>query len=292
MCFFSNEEYVQNAKGIFTPGEIERLAQMFFPRALLVVFGCGTEPTLYKDFTELIRLARRFKVPHIGFTTNGQLLEREHFRKFIKYGLHEITISTHGVVKDTYERFMVRSSFERLHEVLATLDDVKRENNSTLPHLRLNYTVNARNLSELAQFFNVYGTYRIETLQVRPIIDFHGEFRELLTSADMPAYAGVINRLREECKARGVVLLANTSDPVYEVENFSSSVLQAVHRRITPLEVWRPDFDWRRETYDEFCKRIHWSTHLVRSIFSAPEEVASQSTGAWGKHSAKYDVEG
>ncbi|MBM2846314.1 MAG: radical protein [Bacteroidetes bacterium] len=291
MCFFSNEEYVKNAKGIFTSAEIERLADMFFPRALLAVFGCGTEPTLYRDFPELVRLAQRHRVPHIGFTTNGQLLQEEHIRKFIKYGLHELTISTHGVTKETYERFMVNASFERLHDVLRLFDAVKRETNSTLPHLRLNYTVNATNLDDLNLFFDVYGKYKIKTLQVRPIIDFHGQFRDLLTANDLPKYDAAIAKLHAECKARGVVLLANTSDPTFETENSNSAILQAVHRRITPMEVWRPDFNWRTETYVEFCKRIGWSSHLLKLILSDLADVNRYSTGAWGKHSAKYEVE-
>ena len=292
MCFFSNEEYVKNAKGIFTAAELERLADMFFPRALLVVFGCGTEPTLYRNFPELVRLARRYKVPHIGFTTNGQLLQEDHLQKFIEYGLHELTISAHGVTKETYERFMVNSSFERLHDVLHTLDIVKQRNNSGFPHLRLNYTVNAMNLDELNSFFDVYGQYNIKTIQVRPIIDFNGQFRDLLATNDLPVYDDAIAKLRAGCKARGVTLLANTSDPVYETENSSSAILQAVHRRITPMEVWRHDFNWRTETYNEFYKRIGWSSHLFKLILSDPTTVNKHSTGAWGKHSAKYEVEG
>ena len=291
MCFFSNEEYVKNAKGIFTSGELERLADMFFHRALLVVFGCGTEPTLYREFPELVRLAQRHRVPHIGFTTNGQLLQEDHLRKFIEYGLHELTISTHGVTKETYERFMANASFKRLHDVLSSLDSVKRKTGSTLPNLRLNYTVNATNLNELNRFFDVYGSYSIKTLQVRPIIDFNGQFRDLLTANDLPVYDDVIAKLRAECKTRGVILLANTSDPTFETENASSAILQAVHRRITPMEVWRPDFNWRTETYNEFCKRVGWPSHLLKLIFSDPTAVNKYGTGAWGKHSAKYEVE-
>lgn len=292
MCFFSNEDYVRNARGIFTAAEIERIAGMFFPRALLVVFGCGTEPTLYKDFPGLVRLAQRHNVPHIGFTTNAQLLVEEHIRKFIEYGLHELTISMHGVTRETYERFMVNAAFERLHNALTTLDAVKQQTGSPLPHLRLNYTVNAANLDELERFIDVFGRYKIRTLQVRPIIDFHGEFRELLTARDLPKYNAILEKLRPECSQRGVTLLANTSDPAYELENTSSTILHAVHRRITPMEVWRPDFDWRTETYTEFCRRVGWTSHLLKLVLSNRTDINTLGGGAWGKHSAKYEVEG
>jgi MoaA/NifB/PqqE/SkfB family radical SAM enzyme len=63
MCYFSNDDYRKNTKGIFKEEEIERIAGMLFPLSVQVVFGCGTEPTLYKNFPDLVRLAKRYKVP-------------------------------------------------------------------------------------------------------------------------------------------------------------------------------------------------------------------------------------
>src|SRR6266849_394308 len=102
MCYFSNPDYVRQIKGIFSSEEIERLAETFFPRTLQLVIGCGTEPTLYKDFPELVNIANKYKVPFVGFTTNGQLLTAQHIERFIEYHLDELTISVHGVTKGTY----------------------------------------------------------------------------------------------------------------------------------------------------------------------------------------------
>jgi GTP 3',8-cyclase len=290
MCFFSNEEYARNVKGAFTEREIERLAAMFFPKALLVVVGCGTEPTLYKSFTEIVQLAKDYKVPHVGFTTNGQLLKESHLEHFVRAELDELTISVHGVERSTYETFMAKASYDRLHEVLTTLDKIKTRLSSSFPRLRINYTVNPSNLGELHRFYDTYGQYNIHTLQVRPIIDFQGQFRELLRPTDVSEYSRIITGLHAESKARNIILLANTTDPTYNSEDYSSVILQAVHRRITPMEVWRPDFNWREETYTEFCKRIGWERYLLRAIVSGVEEVAEFNTGTWGKHSARYDI--
>src|SRR5690349_8789083 len=74
MCYFSNNEYVRSHKGIFSHEEIERIATLLFPRALMVVVGCGAEPTLYKDFPEIVRRAKRSGVPNVSMVTNGKLL--------------------------------------------------------------------------------------------------------------------------------------------------------------------------------------------------------------------------
>lgn len=288
MCFFSNETFRTGSKGIFTKNELHRLAAMFFPRALLVVIGCGAEPTLYPGFNDIVRLAKAHRVPNVGLTTNAQMLTTEHIRRFIVDKLDELTISVHGVRKETYERFMINASFEKLHDVLQTLDGEK--GHSVFPQLRLNYTVNSHNLEELSDLFRVYGRYNIATLQIRPIIDFNGQYRQLLPVESVSLYRKTIEGLRTEARARGITFLSNTTDPLFQTENYSSMILQAVHRRITPLSVWRDDFDWRHESYDEFCKRIGWSDHLFKSIFASGSEVRRFNSGAWGKYSAKYEV--
>jgi GTP 3',8-cyclase len=290
MCYFTNDEYRKQIKGEFTEQEINRIAELFFSRTVQLVIGCGTEPTLYKNFPELVRIARKHKVPFVGFTSNGQLLTEEHISKFIDYGLDELTLSAHGVEKETYERFMGRASFERFHQVLRMITEAKRMRGSSTPHLRINYTANAENLPELRSFFDVFGEYDVQTVQVRPIIDFEGSYRQLLQSNDLALYSSVIERLTNEARARGVTLLADRADPMYSESNKTSVILQAVLRRITPMEVWQPDFHWREENYMEYCKRIGWSKHLARLIVSSIDEVRGFNAGKWGDHAAKYDV--
>ncbi len=150
--------------------------------------------------------------------------------------------------------------------------------------------MNADNLEELSSFFDVFGRYNIATLQIRPVMDFEGEYRRLLTPDDIQSYRRIISELREKSHARGIAFLSNTTDPGFEQQNYSSLILQAVHRRITPLSVWREDFDWRHETYDDFCRRIGWAGFLFRTMFTDRDKALSFNTGAWGKHSAKYEV--
>ncbi len=290
MCYFSNDDHVKQIKGQFTESEIDRIAKLFFLRTLQLVIGCGTEPTLYRNFPELVSLTKKYKIPFVGFTTNGQLLTQAHIEQLTRNKLDELTISVHGVYQETYERFMAKASYQKLHEVLTLIDQVKKEFSSPHPHLRINYTVNADNLAELRDFYEVFGQYNIRTLQIRPIIDFEGAYRTLLTQEEIPSYNLVIGQLIEECRKRNVTCLVNTEDPSYKKTNITSVILQAVRRHITPQVVWQSDFDWRNETYDEYCKRIDWSRHLRHLIFSNIEEVRTYNAGLWGRHAAKYEV--
>ena len=51
MCYFSDPSFTKEITGRFNPAEIERIAEVFFPWALQLYVGCGTEPTTYKGFT-------------------------------------------------------------------------------------------------------------------------------------------------------------------------------------------------------------------------------------------------
>ena len=178
MCYFSDPDWKSaNAKGWLTEAELERIAEQFFSQALQVHFGATMEPTTFRNYPWLVKLAKRYHVPFVGFTTNGQLLTRINFETMVAYGLDEITISTHGVRKNTYESFMKRASYD---QHLQTLDDIKAVRlSSKKPLLRVNYTVNSENIDELQDFFDVYGSYNLSTLQVRQVFDFgNTEYKE------------------------------------------------------------------------------------------------------------------
>jgi MoaA/NifB/PqqE/SkfB family radical SAM enzyme len=290
MCYFSNDEYVRQIKGQFSEAEVDRIAELFFPLTMQLVIGCGTEPTLYKDFPRLVRIAKRYRIPFVGFTTNAQLLSEAQLGEFVDDKLDELTVSVHGVRKETYEHFMSNASYETLHDNLRALERVKRNTQSALPRLRINYTVNAQNLEELPEFFSRFGEYSIEALQVRPINDFGGEFRTMLSRDDMASYTAAVTELGKECRKRGITYLANLDDPQFLEPNTTSVILQAVRRHITPQIVWKPEFDWRTESYADFCRRTKWSAHLRKIIFSDMDAVKQFNAGMWGEHSAKYDV--
>jgi molybdenum cofactor biosynthesis enzyme MoaA len=288
MCYFSDPEYVRANKGRFTMQEVERIADLMFPRALMVVFGCGTEPTMWKDWPELVRIAKDRGVPNVGMTTNAQLITSDQIEKLIDYGLDEITISLHGVRRETYNRFMVKSDFDTLHRVLRDLNAAKTRRGVSRPGLRINYTVNSDNMQELTEFYEAFGDYRPAVLQIRPVMDIEGEYRTMLSAADITRFNEIAGLLREQSAARGVTYLVNTLDPTYVKQGAGGLALKSAYRYINPKTVWRDDFDWRNETYDAFCKRIGWTRELVRSAIDPGR--GEKSTLLIDKYSTRYDV--
>ena len=74
MCYFTDKEYVKKLKGCFDKDELPQLGKAVLKRALKFQIGCGTEPTLYNNLDDVIKLGNQYKVPHIALTTNVNLL--------------------------------------------------------------------------------------------------------------------------------------------------------------------------------------------------------------------------
>jgi MoaA/NifB/PqqE/SkfB family radical SAM enzyme len=269
MCYFSDPSFVKEHTGRFSHADIARIAEVFFPWAVQLYIGCGTEPTTYKEFVDVIALGKQYKVPIVGLVSNGQLLTAEHLEKFVDLGLDELTLSTHGVQRETYERMMRRASFDRFLEVLDCLEAVKKRKGSPHPQLRLNYTVNPQNLEELRGFFEVYGKYSTRTLQVRPIIDLgNTECTEKDMSPYAERYNQILRTIERECLDRRIRLVANYENLTYEKKTTQAALAREVIVYINPEDISKREFDWRHESYPDYCRRTKWARTLLKGVFA------------------------
>jgi len=292
MCYFSDADFRKKNKGIFTKDDVDRLAKMFFPQTIQVVFGCGAEPTLYKNYPDLVKIAKSYGVPYVGMVSNGQLFSEDSIRQLVNNGLDELILSVHGVTKETYEKFMTNASYDKLHSVLQTFDKVKSDLEVTDPSLRINYTVNPDNLHQLRDFFTVFSAYDIRTLQVRPIMDIgQAAYRNFDLDRYIQEYNEIIESLSLECKERGISLLAKKQDPSYRADqdDYASIALDSVLRFISPQRVWREDYGWRHEDYAAFCKRIGFTKSLASAVISNRKALIKRNPFR-GTLTLSYDV--
>lgn len=286
MCHFSDRKWRENHKGVMSSEDVKRLEEVFLKISYQFYIGCGAEPTLYKNFTDLVKMAKLNNVPFIGFVSNGQLLEEKHIRQFVEYGLNELTLSTHGVKMETYERLMENASYDKFKDLLATIDRVKEETGSSLPSIRINYTVNPDNLDELGEFFKEFGQYHIDVLQIRPIIDLgntvykNKNFRPYLEK-----YNHVIDKLHDICKEKDILFMANKVDPTYSQDNYAGIIMNYIKVDVSPQHIVPSDFDWRNESYEAYCKRTSLRKIIFKNIFRNIKDIASLST------SLSYDID-
>ena len=278
MCYFTDDSYVQKLKGTFDPDDLPLLAKAVLSRALKFQIGCGTEPTLYKNLTDVFKLAKHFKVPHISLTTNGNLLTKEKIKVYAENGMNEIVLSLHGIHKESYEDFMQKGDYKKFLQVLQWITELKAADIKL--SLRINYTFNEDNFNELAEFFTIFGKYSIDTLQLRPVNNLgNTTYQNFKMDRIIPVYDGIIQRIELECRSRRITLLAaESSKELINRKNTNSLLYAYSYCYISPLEFWHKDFDWKNESYDSYAKRKKLTRELIRNIFTSSIKIGETQT--------------
>ena len=278
MCYFTDEDYIKKLKGTFDADQLPLLATAVLKRALKFQIGCGTEPTLYKNLPEVIRIAKEFEVPHISLTTNGNLLTKEKIKLYAEQGLNEIILSLHGVHQESYENFMQKGDYNKFLEVLQWITELKRTYKNL--SLRINYTFNEDNFSELSEFFTIFGDYNINTLQLRPISRLgNTDYNNFRMDSIIPVYEDLIHQVKMECKSRGITFLAaENQKALINRKNVNSLPYAYSYCYISPNEFWHKDFDWKNETYDSYAKRKKLTNELLRNVFTSSGKTGKTQT--------------
>ncbi len=275
MCYFTDPEYVKSIKGQLKQEELERIAKVIFKRAIKLQIGCGTEPTLYKNLVDVVELGKSYKVPYISLTTNANLLNEEKIISLLDAGLDEFTISLHGVRKETYEEFMQKGNYDTFHEVFDTFARLKAERKFKV---RINYTFNKDNFHELNEFFEHFNGQSFDILQIRPIQNIgNTEYNDFDLEPLREDYRTMISGIRESCKENGITLLAPNEIPKAQELNSSSLIFDYTFCYVSPQKFWKPEFEWRTQSFNDFSKQINWSGELFNNVFRSKTELRAMS---------------
>lgn len=271
MCYFTDTDYVKRLKGIFTEENVQILAQAFFKRALKLQIGCGTEPTLYKDISSIIKLGKEYAIPHISLTTNGNLLKKDLLKEWIILGLSEITISLHGVHKESYEYMMGNGNFDVFMDSLRLITELKKKHNLTL---RINYTFNEDNFLELRSFFQIYDEIDIDILQIRPIVKLgNTAYSNFSMDKIIPHYDDMHLFLSSESKKRKISFISHSPSQLKSRTSLNSVINKYIYCYISPSSLYNKNFDWGKETYDEYAQRTRIVNQLWKDIFSSKQTI-------------------
>lgn len=286
MCYFTDENYVKKTKGLFPKEDLDQLASTLFPRALKLQIGCGTEPTLYKELPLIVSLGKKYKVPYISLTTNANLLSEEKIIELVESGLDEFTISLHGVKKEAYEDFMGKASYEKFHQALQAIKKAKKINPKLT--LRINFTFNKDNFEELRDFFEVYGEYEPNVLQIRPMKNMGDTaYQDTDISTLDPIYDEILEQIKMESKKRNIILMATTN---YQRLINSSSIESIVHKYsfcyVRPGYTWKDGFDFKKHNYNQFSDHIKLPQELLQNAFASQEKLELLKT----KTSLNYNI--
>lgn len=268
MCYFSDEKKRREMQGIMLHEDIEAVARSLFHRALKLQIGCGAEPTLFKDLPFIVSLGKKYRIPYISLTTNGNLLNRDSLMALASAGLDEITLSVHGVKRETYEYLMVNGDYDKFVSVLDNVKDVK----VLYPRfkLRINYTMNDDNIKELPLLFETFPNLPVDILQLRPIQKIgETDYDNFSLNKIVDNYDGIITPLLRECRQRNIVCLAPSPRNllILEDNNTGEMISEATYCYVSPHICWHSDYDYRNMTFENYSRKAHIGKSLLKKVF-------------------------
>jgi MoaA/NifB/PqqE/SkfB family radical SAM enzyme len=275
MCYFTDVDYVKTLKGQFKDKELNQIAKAIFHRALKLQIGCGTEPTLYKNLVKIVALGKAYNVPYISITTNANLLDEAKIKSLLEAGLDEFTISLHGVTKSSYENFMKKANYEKFHAVFKIFANLKTKYKFKV---RINYTFNKDNFYELSEFFQHFDGKSFDILQIRPIQKIgNTEYKDFDLDSIRDDYSPLIEEIRSNCKFHNIMLLAPSQIPISSEVNASSFIFDYTFCYVSPNKFWKPDYNWKTQSFESFSKEIGWSKRIFSNIFTSKKALKALS---------------
>lgn len=128
-----------------------RLIDQVGDRLFLLMLWNQGEPFINPCFTEMVRYARQRRIPTLT-STNGHFIRTEaQARELVAAGLDEIIVSLDGVDQETYEKYRVGGSIEKVFTGVRLLVQAKKDLGKTTPLINLQFIVFKHNEADLDQ---------------------------------------------------------------------------------------------------------------------------------------------
>lgn len=283
MCYMSDPAKIKELKGRrpMTMDDVEVVARSMFHRAVKLQIGCATEPTLSPILEDIVACGKKYGVPYISITTNGQLLTGQRLERLIMAGLNELTLSIHGLRKDTYEYLMNGAKFEVFERLIADLKEIKRVHPDF--KLRLNYVVNSMNRGDLAEFFTgVLAGLDFDIVQIRPFQNLGDtSYADHDMNGVIADYNKLISPIIERCAVEGRRCLVPDLGNLHAVndvtDGFSDYVEQLTYYYVGPaaadatglnVSVNKPGYSLDRQTFERYHHADRTVKKMIKRVFS------------------------
>jgi hypothetical protein len=196
----------------------------------------GGEPTIRKDFLELVKLARGMGYVRVGLTTNGRrFANREFAREAFEAGIDSIGWSLHGADALTHDKLVGREgAFKQVQQGIANIEGLCR---GTDEHVDQNLfiLVNRQNHHQLSAICRLGRERGIKLMILQPVIYSKGNLamaaEHSLPLADL--IAAIRKAAQDGLAAEWFVKLFNLP-PCFFTEE-----LQALEHQRYPVDVFR-----------------------------------------------------
>lgn len=163
-CVFCGEgenrdKFQKQTKDLLTTENVKSDISSFARRGYKHITFLGGEPTIRKDFIEIIDHAKKEGFDTVFLTTNGRMFSRKSYLKAaISAGLTEICLSLHGADASAHDA-STRSpgSFQQIRMAMDNLAEIGKEFSTSTVITKLNYM----QMPDMVDLLGAYMTRRI-----------------------------------------------------------------------------------------------------------------------------------
>ena len=131
--------------------EIKRLAIVFSKLGVSKIRITGGEPTVRKDFFEIIKILKQVGIKKVSITTNGYHLDKK-AQMLVNSGLNGINISIDSLDRNTFKTI---TSHDRLPEILRGIQNLQDLN---FDNIKIN-AVLLKNINTSEKDFDTWGNF-------------------------------------------------------------------------------------------------------------------------------------
>ena len=215
---------------------------------LIYLQGWG-EPLLNQDLFKMVRMCKENK-KHVGFTTNGMLLNEKNIRTIIDSEVDILGVSLAGVTAKSHNKFRRGNDFDQVVSNLSMLYKLKREQNSRLPALHLAYLMlrsNFHELEEIIPFAKSLGVEQIVASNLSLIFSKELSSEAIFNNRELSDdYRIRLAKIKASAADAGIVFANNRPDPDENStrcsENVCYSCVVNVDGEISPCVFTNPVF--------------------------------------------------
>ncbi len=124
------------------------------------------EPFMHPKMTDFIEYAVNKNI-FTSTATNGHFLTPENCIKIVDSKLHQIIVSIDGTTQETFEKYRVGGSLDKVVSGIINLQKAKKKKQKTLPHIVIQFVVFSNNEHEIPEIKKLAKELKVTDLRLK-----------------------------------------------------------------------------------------------------------------------------